>query len=215
MFRRFLPVLALGSACFAQCSQDMVRGTWATWVQGIIMMTAPGSAQAVPTPAAQLVVLTVDYQGRYTGSGNASLGGQAVKGTFSGTIQVNSDCSATNTFSISVAGMPAIPGQGVERLTVLDNGNEMRGMATIGLLGAPTGVSYYRRISWGDPQCTSDMVHGVYAFTYDGTVLMTPPGQSQVQDRIKIYQRVNDQARTNRPPATLPTPIHQPTRIYS
>jgi len=181
MLRRILPVFAVCGACFAQCSQDMVRGTWGVYTQGIMMMTPAGGTAAVPAPAAQLVVLKVDYQGNSSGNGTAVLGGQVITGTFAGTIQVNPDCTATYTFTLKIAGMPPIPGQGTDRVIILDHGNEMRSMTTQGLLGGPVGISYFRRMSWGDAQCSAGVVHGVYAFHYDGTVLMTPTGQSQVQ----------------------------------
>jgi len=182
MLLRFVCFLAACSACFSQCTQNTLRGTWALYTQGVIMMTPPGSTQAAPALGAQLLTIKVDYQGRFTGSGFMSLNGQTASGSLGGVFQVNPDCTATDTFWInSITGMPPFPGQGFERLVILNNGTEMRGQVTQGVLGAPVGVDYYRRISWGDAQCTSDMVRGLYAFSYEGAVVMTPPGETQPQ----------------------------------
>jgi len=62
-----------------------------------------------------------DYQGNFTGTGYASIGGQQLmSGAFSGHIQINADCSAVDTFTLKVDGVGALPGTGIERLVVLD-----------------------------------------------------------------------------------------------
>jgi hypothetical protein len=178
-YRIVMAALSGASLCAAQCSLDMVRGTWAGYYTGYITMSIPGSSTPVPTPAAQLIVEKIDYQGRMTGSGYANVGGKVISGTFTGNYQVNPDCTGSDTFNINVAGMGPLPGTGVERVLILSGGAEMRAMATAGQLGGPVGTGVYRRVSWGDPQCTQDMARGGYAVTWDGVWLGTLPGQSQ------------------------------------
>jgi len=181
MVYRILTALALPTLCLAQaqCSLDTVRGTWVAYYVGSITTAAAGSWSPEATPTAQLMVETIDYQGRFTGTEYASVGGQTVTATLSGNSQVNADCTASNTFTMSVAGTGKLPGTGSERLLILNNGTEMRAMTTHGLLGSPTGIGYYRRVSWSEPHCTQDMVHGVYGATFEGAFVMPPPGQSQ------------------------------------
>jgi len=174
MLHRMVLILALCGACFAQCSQDMVRGTWGYYSQGTLLVTVPGSAAPTPVPVVGLGIQKIDYQGQFTVQSTLNAGGQVQSGTFSGSIQVNPDCTATDTYSI-----PGVPGKGTDRLLILGNGTEMRLMPMVGALGPMTALAYYRRISWGDPQCTSDMVHGVYGGTADGLFLMAVAGQSQ------------------------------------
>ena len=179
MLRPTFMFLAFSAVCFAQCSQDTVRGTWAGYALRTVMVTASGSSTPVPVPVAELFIQTVDYQGRYTGKEYASYGGQMITGTFSGTIQVNADCVANDTFIMNQEGVGPIPGTASQRLFISDNGTQMRGMATKGLVGDPVGIGYYYRVAWGDPQCTTDLFHGVYGVTWEGTFLLPAAGQSQ------------------------------------
>jgi hypothetical protein len=163
----------LCSGCFAQCSLDTIRGTWGYYGRGTLMMKVAGSSDSAPVPFLGLGIQRIDAQGQFTLQGTFNAGGQIQPATGSGTIQVNPDCTATDTYSL-----PGFPGTGVDRLLILDHGNEMRLMGTTGVMGPAVSMAYYRRISWGEPYCTSDMVHGVYAGTQDGTVLMPALGQS-------------------------------------
>ena len=167
-------LLPLCSSSFAQwrCSSDTVRGTWAYQGHGTVMMIAPGSSSPVPVPFTGLGIEKIDYQGRYTVHATMSVGGQVQDVDSSGSIQVNSDCTATDTYTSGSV-------QGADRLIILDNGNEMRSMPTKVPLGPFAGMSYFRRLAWGDAQCTSDMVRGTYAGWREGTLMMPVPGQSQ------------------------------------
>ena len=136
------------------------------------MVTAPGSSTPVPVPFAGLGIMTIDYQGRETDHATAAAGGQIQEVDSSGTIQVNPDCTATETWTFGGE-------QFTGRYVILDNGNEMRYLPTKFPGGPTVGIAYLRRLSWGEPQCTSDMVRGVYAGSYEGTVMMLVPGQSQ------------------------------------
>jgi hypothetical protein len=165
-------LLPLCSSCFAQCSQAMVQGTWGWQGHGTAMISVSGVATPMPMPFVALGTVKIDNQGSYTSHGTASYGGQIQKADWSGSIQVNPDCTATDTYTFG-------PFDGADRWVILGFGNEMRSFPTK-LLGNPTaGVYSFRRLSWGEPQCTGDMVRGVYAGTGDGTYMIPMPGLSQ------------------------------------
>jgi len=165
-------LLAFCSSSFAQCSSATVRGTWAYQALGTVMMSVPGSAAPMAVPFAGLGIMKIDYQGRYTVQATMSAGGQVQDVADSGSMQVNSDCTATDTYTYG-------PALGTDRLIILDNGNEMRSMPTQAPIGPMAGIAYYRRLAWGDAQCTTDMVRGAYAGWRQGTVMMPVSGQSQ------------------------------------
>jgi hypothetical protein len=158
---------------FAQCSTATVRGTWGYQIRGTAMMSVPGSSDPAPAPFAGVGIGKIDWQGRYTVHATISAGGQVQDVDFSGSVQVNPDCTATDTYTSGTA-------QGADRVIILDNGNEMRSMPTKFPLGPAAGVGYLRRLSWADAQCTGDMVRGVYGGSREGTVMVPVPGQSQL-----------------------------------
>jgi len=166
-------LLPLCSSSFAQwqCSMATVLGTWGYQSRGTVMMNVPGSSDPVPVPFTGLGIEKI-AQGRYTVHATMSAGGQVQDVDFSGSIQVNPDCTATDTYTFGSV-------QGADRLVILDNGNEMRSMPTKFPLGPFAGVFYFRRLAWGDAQCTSDMVRGTYAGWREGTLMMPVSGQSQ------------------------------------
>jgi hypothetical protein len=136
------------------------------------MMSVPGSSAAVPVPFAALGIGPIDHQGRYTVHATISIGGQVQDVDFAGSIQVNSDCTASDTYTSGSA-------QGADRLVILDNGNEIRSMPTVFPLGPAAGMFYFRRVSRGNPQCGSGMVRGAYVASREGTLVMPIPGQAQ------------------------------------
>jgi hypothetical protein len=171
MFAFAAALLALlCSYSYAQCSLSTVRGTWAYQSRSTVMMTLPGVATPVPVPAVSMGIEKINYQGRFTVRGTISLGGQVQATNATGSIQVNPDCTGTDTYT--AGGL-----QGADRLVILENGNEMRMMPATFPLGPIAGVAYLRRLSWGDAQCTGDMVRGVYAGTTEGYFVV--PGISQ------------------------------------
>jgi hypothetical protein len=134
------------------------------------MMSVSGSSVPVPVPYASVGIMEIDHQGRYTSYGKISVGGQVQDFQLPGSMQVNPDCTATDTYgSFQLA----------DRWVILDHGNEMEGMPTKHPLGPVAGTFRFRRISWGEPQCTTDMVRGLYGGTAEGTVMMPVPGQTQ------------------------------------
>jgi hypothetical protein len=118
--------------------------------------------------------MKIDHQGRYTAQAAISVGGQVQDANLAGSIQVNADCTATDTYTIGAF-------QGTDRLVILDNGNEMRMMPTKYPLGPTAGMAYFRRIAWGDTnsQCNAGMVRGYYAGPREGTQMA--PGASPAQ----------------------------------
>jgi hypothetical protein len=136
------------------------------------MMNVPGSSSPAPVPFAALGIKKIDYQGRYTAHASISVGGQVQNVDFSGSMEVNPDCTATDTYTSGSV-------QGADRLAVLDNGNEMRSMPTKFSLGPTAAMFYLRRLAWGDAECTSGMVRGVYAGPREGSQMVPVPGQSQ------------------------------------
>jgi len=139
MFYRILTALTVSTMCLAQCSQDMVRGSWATYFLGTTMVTPADGSAAVATPAAQVTVVKIDYQGNFTGTVWGVIGAQLMTGTISGNLQVNPDCTASDTYTVNVAGAGPLPGTGSERLVVLNNGGEMRAMNYEGVVGQSRG----------------------------------------------------------------------------
>ena len=136
------------------------------------MTMVAGSPTPVPLPFASLGIMKVSSQGSYTAYGTISIGGQVQDTSLTGSIQVNPDCTGTDTYNIG-------PFQGSDRLVVLDNGNEMHMMPTVHPLGPVAGRAYFRRIAWGEPNCTTDMVRGVYGGSGAGIMMIPLPGQPQ------------------------------------
>jgi hypothetical protein len=172
MFVRVALTLGLCSGCFAQCSLDTLRGTWGYYGQGTLMMKAGGGSDLVPIPFLGLGIQTIDGQGQFTVQGTLNAGGQIQPAAGTGTIQVNADCTATDTYTLA-----GVPGTGADRLVILKNGKEMRLMGTAQLLGAAVSRAYYRRISSGEPHCTSEMVHGLYMGIQEGIYLTAAQSQ--------------------------------------
>ena len=163
-------VLSLGGSARAQCTSHTVRGAWAFQGQGTALMAVPGSPAPMPVPFVSLGTMRIDGQGRYTGSGTISIGGQVQDAAFSGSFEVNPDCTAVETGTVG-------PLQSAGRLVILDNGNEMRELPTTHPLGPVTELAHFRRISWGEPRCRPDTVRGVYGGSGAGMFMVPVPGQ--------------------------------------
>jgi hypothetical protein len=102
----------------ARCSQANAAGNWAYTYTGTII-TANGAL-----PAASVGHYTQDADGNVTGSQNRSVAGSSGLEDVSGSVTVNSDCTATATIDVLVNGQ-------LQRTAVLavvydSNGNHAR-----------------------------------------------------------------------------------------
>ena len=95
-------LLALGMAPTANaadkgCTNATLKGTFSHIGSGVI--TAPPAAAG---PIAGLGTQTFDGNGGVTGNAVASLNGNIISGTFTGTYTVNPDCTGTYTTQLSI-----------------------------------------------------------------------------------------------------------------
>jgi hypothetical protein len=89
--------IAKGQVVFADengfgCNQATVVGTYGFQGQGTLGLGTPQ-----PIPAAETGMATADGNGNLSGNVTFSLGGQILATPFTGTYQVNADCSITET----------------------------------------------------------------------------------------------------------------------
>jgi hypothetical protein len=162
-------LFAVSSPVFALCSSHTVRGAWAFQNQGTVMMPAPGYPMPVPVPFVSLGIMDIDAQGTFSIKATISVGGQVQDVETSGTLLVSHDCTITATDALG----------GTAQGMILDEGREMRMMATAFPLGPSTNMAYFRRIARGDPRCSNATVRGVYRGTGVGTFMVPVPGQPQ------------------------------------
>lgn len=162
-------LLAISSPAFALCTPHLVRGAWAFQNQGSVMMPAPGYPMPVPVPFASLGIMDIDAQGSFALRATISVGGQVQDIETSGTLEVNHDCTLTATDALG----------GTAQGMILNEGREMRMMATAFPLGPSTNMAYFRRIARGGPRCSNATVRGVYRGTGVGTFMVPVPGQPQ------------------------------------
>jgi hypothetical protein len=89
---------SLPAVVFAQngisCDQRTVAGTYGFQGQGTLGLGTPQ-----PIPAAETGVATADGMGNLVGNVTFSLGGQILSTPFTGTYQVNQDCTISETIS--------------------------------------------------------------------------------------------------------------------
>ncbi len=146
-------LLALcAKACLAQrgpCSQAMVAGTYAVSVQGTLILPGP-----IPAPMASLGTATIDLTGAASISGYQSIGGEVSQFQLTGTITVQSNCTASANFG----------GDITENLVVQDAGAVLKSLTlTDGASGIPVTQGEWKRISPRDEhsadcrQCGSNM----------------------------------------------------------
>lgn len=96
--------MALASVAYADnggsCSTGNVAGKWAyTYTGTVIFPTA--------IPVATVGSFTLDTKGNLSGSQNRSLGGAPAQETVTGTVTVNSDCTATLNANVYQSGQLA------------------------------------------------------------------------------------------------------------
>lgn len=90
--------LATSRANAAQCSTASTAGSWAYTYTGTIF------TQNGPLPAASVGHFHQDAGGNIAGSQSRSVAGQSGAEDISGTISVNSDCTASSTINVLVNG---------------------------------------------------------------------------------------------------------------
>jgi hypothetical protein len=88
-----LPAVVFAEGGIA-CDQRTVAGTYGFQGQGTLGLGTPQ-----PIPAAETGVATADGAGNLTGNVTFSLGGQILNTPFTGTYQVNPDCTISETIS--------------------------------------------------------------------------------------------------------------------
>jgi hypothetical protein len=123
----------------------------------------------VPVPFVSLGIMDIDALGTFSIRATISVGGQVQDVDTSGSISVSRDCTFTATDSLG----------GTAQGIILDEGREMRLMATTFPLGPSTNVAYFRRIAMGKPRCSNASVRGVYHGTGAGTFMVPVPGQPE------------------------------------
>lgn len=148
-FQTIVLVLAGGCLTLVQaqsCSNETVRGYYGYWGQWTIYMqppgTQPGQAPLTPVPSSSVCTVTIDYQGRVSAACTSSLGGQIAQSTLTGSVAVNSNCTATFKWASSIAPNPA-----VMNWVILDNGDLIVEHPLVGAFGNPVGFATYQRIS--------------------------------------------------------------------
>lgn len=129
----------------AECSAADVRGVYAVTYQGTYMVSQPGVTQPVPVPSLITALATVDYEGRLSGRGTATMAGDPQDyQILNGQVAVQPDCSATVQMSVSTG---SLTDQGKSWVVVLDGGNELWAIQTESLAGKPVLAGVWRRLS--------------------------------------------------------------------
>jgi hypothetical protein len=136
-----------------------------------MMIVLPGGSTPTPVPFARMAIVKYDWSGSFTINGMLNVGGASQKLSGTGTIQVDPSCTATDSYSIGGK-------SGSDRLVILGNGTEIRMLDTTGGI---SGVASLRRLSWGDSECTQNMLHGVYLGSSEGTVIAPIAPQAPAQ----------------------------------
>src|SRR5579864_918102 len=88
----FINVLTLKKTPSSECSLETLKGTYSGVLQGTFVGQFPGFPPP-PLPWAEITTHIYDGEGHFTGENTAHLGGAIIRGTFTGTYTVNSNCS--------------------------------------------------------------------------------------------------------------------------
>ena len=116
---------------------------------GTLLRTAAGQSQPVPAPVSSIGAVAIDYAGKLTGAATVSVSGNMQDLVFpSGTVTVNADCTGTARWKAAPKGSnQAMPVEEVQKIVVLNNGDEIIGLQTQNPLGVPIAISRFKRIS--------------------------------------------------------------------
>ncbi len=132
-----------------KCTAETVRGTYGIVAEGITLITVPGQTQPVPAPYSGIGAIAIDGRGGITGGSTASVaGGLGEVELADASLQVLADCTAYAIYRVRPKGVPAaLPSQGIMKLVILDNGEEIRGLEIRGLTGKSLLPLVWKRIS--------------------------------------------------------------------
>jgi hypothetical protein len=129
----------------AECSAADVRGVYAISYQGTYMVPQPGATQPVPVASLITALASIDYEGRLSGRGTATMAGDPQDyQILNGQIAVQPDCSATVQMSV---GTGTLTDEGKSWLVVLDGGNELWAIQTESRAGKPVLAGVWKRLS--------------------------------------------------------------------
>jgi hypothetical protein len=129
----FLVTLALSLTAVAQerhngfecvCTPALIAGTWGYTETGWLILPAPTGA----IPYASVGRLVIDPNGNVSGARTASAAGTLLKGTITGSITVNPDCTGTLTQTITEQTGTSTPG--TKSVVFLNNGTEANMLVT-------------------------------------------------------------------------------------
>lgn len=141
-------------AAQSQCGLESVRGKWAFSEIGWSVL--PGSATADPVTV--MGVVSIDYTGQMSGSGTW-ISGAALPGTplpagavidfdFTGSVSINSDCTGSWRYTITVRGMPGpLPREFIERIVYAPQTDEIVSMSVQSALSKPLWIGSSKRLS--------------------------------------------------------------------
>jgi hypothetical protein len=158
----------------ARCTQDTVVGTYALVTQGTMIMPAAGAAGPVSVPSAALGIVSIDAGGTITGTATMSMGGDISQTPWPGAIQVKPDCNAVVNWAGGTTGAAVIMDEGKEIRSIMLSATAAKGIVQ----------AQWKRVSRvtsavESTQCSPASVHGVYAASYQGIQIGTPPGATQ------------------------------------
>jgi hypothetical protein len=143
------------------CSTATLTGTYAYLLKGALYQATYG----VFSPFADMGGLTADGKGNFTGSSSASVGGQILPRTITGTYSVNSNCTGQTTLTDNVVGTTHF------NFTVLNNGQ------TITFIQADSGWVVFGEARPQQTSCSAGSINGLYGFSISG-FFIDPNGNS-------------------------------------
>lgn len=131
------------------CTAETIRGTYGSAAEGITLIDIPGQTQPVPAPYSGLGAFAIDGKGGITGGSTASIAGELAEVELAdASLQVFADCTGYITYRIRPKGAPAaLPGQGIMKLVILENGEEIRGLEIQAVTGKLLLPSVWKQMS--------------------------------------------------------------------
>jgi hypothetical protein len=126
------------------CSVASISGIYAFRMYGSIITTPAGATGPVPLPVAHVGSVSIGHDGKTTGKGTASLGGQVISYELAGNTVVNADCTFTTPVTITSV---AAAGQGAIWGVVLQGHEQLLGIITKDAAGVPICLGTWTRIS--------------------------------------------------------------------